>query len=390
MFINPRILLKLFGIILLCSFIGVYDAQALIAKYPTDTLKSSTTISILTCGPGAELYSSWGHSAIRITDTVAGTDNVINYGMFDFADPKFYIKYIKGTLLYYGAIEPFDRFVEQYNAEGRYVKEQVLNLNNVQTNSMLEALQNSLMEQNKYYHYDFLYENCTTKLRNMLDSVLKNEISYGTVIANDSLKYMDDLNSYLQNKPWDRLGINLLLSSEVQKKVNNYTYLYLPEALHKGLAVARNNNSLLVSNNNLICEDKQLKAKVFNMPQYLFLAISLFWILISLRKKETLAIKTIDSVFFTVLGLLGCLFLFMWLGTNHLQTKYNLNMLWCLPSHVLMSYFIFSKQKHKLYFQFCLILTLLAMVLLYWRGTAWEIYPIIIAAAFRLWIRIKN
>jgi hypothetical protein len=359
-------------------------------KNIADNLSSPIQISILTCGPAPELYSSWGHSAIRITDTSISSDVVINYGMFDFEDPNFYWKYVKGTLLYYGAQEPYDNFLRQYANDGREVKEQVLNLSKAETNKLLNAIAYSLQEENKRYHYDFLYNNCSTKLRDMLDSVLTKPVVYNAVIAKDSLRYMADLNSYLQNKPWDKVGIDILLSSEVHKKVDNYTYMYLPEALYRGLNKTTHNGSPLVKKTNFILPDKQTQNKVINTPKWLFMGLAFILIISTILWPNKLTVKILQSIFLTLLGLLGCLFLFMWLGTNHLQTKHNLNLLWCLPYYVFAAFFIFSKKPSRNFYLISLICTIAAAILAGFFSTAWEAFPLIVAALVILWYRFKN
>jgi hypothetical protein len=377
-------------LICLCTLYFVHS-KALVA-IPTQLDSNniiSTRISILTCGAGAELYSSWGHSAIRVIDSFTKTDEVINYGMFDFNDPLFYWKYVKGTLLYYGDKEPFQNFMGQYAMEGREVKEQVLDLNFTEKSKLLAAINFSLKPENREYHYDFLYNNCSTKLRDMLDSVLKPQLMYGQVIAKDSLKYMHDLNSYLQNKPWDRLGIDMLLSSEVNKKVTNFSYMYLPEALFRALNKTTNAGRNLVNGTNILLPNAQSNAEVINTPKYLFAGVSLLFLLATYLKPQSKLLQIADALFFTLIGLLGCLFLFMWLGTNHLQTKHNLNLLWCLPTHIAMCYFIFSKKNYTNYFIFSLVCTVISALLAIFYSTAWEVYPLIIIAAIRLYYRIK-
>src|SRR5580704_6192553 len=71
---------------------------------------SHIRISLLTCAPGEEIYATFGHSALRVTDSIGKADIVFNYGTFDFDDPNFYGKFIRGKLLYYISAEYYDSF----------------------------------------------------------------------------------------------------------------------------------------------------------------------------------------------------------------------------------------------------------------------------------------
>ncbi|RYZ15930.1 MAG: DUF4105 domain-containing protein, partial [Chitinophagaceae bacterium] len=122
----------------------------------------SLRITLLTCSPGTELYSIFGHTALRVQNTVSGTDDVYNYGTFEFGD-DFYIKFIRGRLPYYLDVEPMQYFLYGYRLEGRSVVEQEVLLDCAQKTALLQALQTNLLPANRQYRYDFLFDNCTTR-----------------------------------------------------------------------------------------------------------------------------------------------------------------------------------------------------------------------------------
>lgn len=126
---------------------------------------SRLRISLLTCTPGEELYSTFGHSALRVTDSNAVTDLVYNYGTFNFDDEGFYLKFARGKLLYYVSVELFRDFAANYQYENRGITEQVLNLSGEEKIRMRHFLEENLQPQNRYYKYDFFFDNCTTRLR---------------------------------------------------------------------------------------------------------------------------------------------------------------------------------------------------------------------------------
>jgi hypothetical protein len=377
-------------LILLALLVGAYS---ICSGYhiTKDTTQNTYTVSLITCGVGDELYACFGHSAVRIINTHTGNDLVYNFGMFDFNDPNFYSKYIKGNLMYYGSKGQFQEFMYTYQMEDRAVQEQVLNLNNEQAIMLEAALEDAILDKNKYFHYDFLYKNCSTKLRDLFANTFKSDFQYQQVIPEDSCTFIQTLDYYLRNKHWERFGIDLLLSSEVNKKMNTFHSMFLPTGLHNGFAKALINGHPLVKTDTFILEKKSpLKAPI-NMPLILLSCIGVLFIGLSFWYKADHFMHKFDIVFFTLLGLLGLLFLFMWLGTNHLQTMHNLNILWALPTHI--TFYAWIKSKwHKHYIIFSLFASILSLILLlpYLQHTAIEIFPIIILVIIRWYKYLSN
>ena len=133
-------------------------------------------ISLLTCTPGTELYSTFGHSALRVFDSSNNTDLVYNYGTFEFYDPDFYNKFVKGKLLYFVSIDSLPSFMEEYDYYKRGITEQAINISCEEKQRMVAALFENAKEENKYYRYDFNYDNCTTRLRDMLEKAAVSQI----------------------------------------------------------------------------------------------------------------------------------------------------------------------------------------------------------------------
>jgi Domain of unknown function (DUF4105) len=347
--------------------------------------KAQKKISLLTCGIGQELYSCFGHSAIRIIDSATARDEVYNYGMFNFGAPYFYLKFTRGTLPYFGAKQTFESFMQEYLQDKRMVQEQVLNLNASQIAQVELALENSLMEANKYYHYDFCFNNCSTKIRDIMDSIFKNEISYGAVIPADSITYMQLLDSYLQNKHWERVGIDVILSSKVNDKMNSYQSMFLPKGLHDNFGAATINGAPFVANEILLLPPLFMETKSSNEPKIIFQAISIALIILSLIFRNKTFWHYFDNIWFVLLGILGLFFIGMWLATDHSETNTNLNMLWALPLHL-----GFVKWRTKKWFSnYCVICIVLCILLMfpihqYVQPTALEIFPLIFFTILRL------
>ena len=133
-------------------------------------------ISLLTCDPGDQLYSAFGHSAIRVLERTTGEDLVFNYGTFDFNTPYFYVKFTQRTLDYMLSVSTYERFLAEYNYYQRDVREQVLDLSPEQIERLVEFLQINYRPQNRFYRYDFFYDNCATRIRDVMDRVLGKQL----------------------------------------------------------------------------------------------------------------------------------------------------------------------------------------------------------------------
>ena len=131
-------------------------------------LSEYAAISILTCEPGTDLYASFGHSAIRVQDPMMQLDIIYNYGIFDFYAPNFYTNFIKGKLTYTLGRQYFSDFLFEYEMENRSVKEQVLRLDKNSRDRLFNFLEKNYRPENRDYAYDFFFNNCATKIRDLI------------------------------------------------------------------------------------------------------------------------------------------------------------------------------------------------------------------------------
>ena len=143
---------------------------------------SNAEISLVTCSPGSELYSVFGHSAIRVKDTTTQTDLIFNYGVFDFGTPNFYWKFVRGKLQYKLAIQRTSRFVDSYRAEGRMVKVEKMRLTRKEKDRMIRFLRVNYLPENRYYLYDFFYNNCSTKIWDVAEENVEGGLEFDTSV----------------------------------------------------------------------------------------------------------------------------------------------------------------------------------------------------------------
>lgn len=319
-------------------------------------------IALITCSPGEELYALFGHTAIRITDSVSMTDIVYNYGTFDFNEPRFYVKFARGKLLYYLSVEQYSSFLNSYLAEGRHVTEQVLNLNSDELYSIQRFLNTNLQEENRYYHYDFFLDNCTTRPRDLLEKALANKITLSPVMP-ENYTYRNAIHQYLNagKQYWSKLGIDLLLGAKTDKVMNSREQMFLPDNLMHSLDSNRN-VSIVKQTQTIQAPVPYEPTEPFIKPLPFFILLALVFIGLTFPQKlrnSTLATILHKSLFFFT-GILGIILVLMWWGTDHSMTKNNFNLLWAWPFHVAIPLFLESaKPWLKIYLLATIIVTFL-------------------------------
>ena len=332
---------------------------------------SHLRISLLTCTPGNELYSIFGHSAFRVVDSSKAfnddyRDIVYNYGTFNFDDEGFYLKFARGKLLYYVSIENFEDFKYLYQATNRGITEQVLNLTAAEKVNVQSFLNNNLKEENKYYKYDFFFDNCTTRLR---DIIKKNHDSAFTVrpVMPVGTTFRQAIYQYLDkgNQPWSKLGIDILLGKPCDGVMTAEQMQFLPDNLMISLDSA--SHPLILSHQNLYTLNENTGKGSFFTPFVVFLILLIAIAALSFVKNKYVQIflQGFDGILFFSTGLLGIILIFMWASTDHSMTKDNFNLLWAWPTHFVVSFFVTSKKSWvKKYFAFTA--AVLAIVLLAW------------------------
>jgi len=348
-------------------------------------------ISLLTCAPGQELYSTFGHTAIRIIDSIRHTDIVYNYGTFNFDDPNFYMKFVRGKLDYFLSAAYYPDFMYEYQEEQRSVTEQVLNLTCAQKQQIVEALNTNMQAENRMYKYDFIYDNCTTRVRDLIfgslpgSGVTKQLVPEGTTARNLIHTYLDR-----GGEPWSKLGIDILLGAKLDKPVDNKVAMFLPDYLLKGVDNAViNKTQPVVGQKKMLLDVPSPVAATWNyMPLLLFTIVCgvLALLYLSPNKQAQSISRFMDSFLLYLTGLLGVLLVFMWWGTDHRMTKDNWNLLWALPTNVIAAFFLWRNPFWlRRYFYVAFIIN--AIVLAGWFWLPQEINitiaPLVVLLLFR-------
>lgn len=355
---------------LLLLFIGILSLSA---QSQTFSLSDKAEISLLTCGPGSEVYSSFGHSAYRVRDPKLGLDRIYNYGTFDFTNPNFYGDFVKGNLNYFLSVSETGRFLTIYHHEKRWVKGQVLDLQQSDVQRVFEYLENNALPENREYYYDYFFDNCSTRLVDVLDDVIGDKLITPELFTEDRLTHRELMQLYLGNQPWGDFGIDLCLGSVIDRETTSEEYLFLPENVFTyfdGLELQENGNikPLVKRTEVILLEQESTVKKPILTPLLLFSLIGLLVIWITMKNmKSNSRSRFLDFILFFTTGLVGLMIISIWFGTNHISAKNNLNFLWAFAPNLIVSFFLLKKQLPNWLRKYSLfVLILLGISLIIW------------------------
>lgn len=354
-------------------------------------LSDRAEISLITCGPGSDLYATFGHSALHVLDPVTGVDRVYNYGTFDFDTEGFYIKFTRGKLDYILSVSSFERFLYTYRREGRWVYRQVLDLNAIQKLELFEFLEWNALPQNRAYKYDFFYDNCSTRIRDALERVLGDELSYPAASADTSATFRDLIQLYLGPHPWSDLGIDLALGLPCDAPADYREKMFLPDYLMAHMEQAQIGGGegarpLVASEGWVLQQHPELDLSDEGGVAWIF------WILFVFSAVGTILIpapvmRWFDILIFGLVGLLSLFLIFLWFGTDHLATKWNLNLLWALPTWLYAAFMLIGGKLHSRFFKIHALLMFFIMV--FWVLLPQTFHPVtiplILILAARSW-----
>ena len=293
-----------------------------------DTRENRYRISLLTYDEGQELYAIFGHSAIRVIDHLKGTDQVYNYGTFDFGSSNFYFDFLKGILTYRLSKQPTNYVINKNLKENRRIVDCEFILSQEQLNKLAEILEINYLPQNREYFYDFFYDNCATRILNVLVSVhnFENSKTYPTYSKKSFRKH---IMHYLTDKPWTRIGINILLGLSADKVATPIQTVFLPNLLLTFLAenkdILSQNKEILVPGERYIKDDKKGASIILFVICFATALVSI-WERLNYRN-----IRIITHLIFWPAILIGILIMILW-GFSDLKIySNNMNLLWANP-----------------------------------------------------------
>lgn len=332
----------------------------------------SQNFSILTCSRGDEVYSTFGHSAIRYQDSSLGVDWVYNYGLFDFLDPNFIPKFCMGRLDYMVGKESFVDFMAQYQYQQREVREQVLGLTPAQRDSLFTFLEWNILDANKYYRYDFLFNNCATKIIDVLEKNCRGtQIRFYHDTPAKSFRQLIHANA-ATSVPWIDWGMDLGIGSPTDRLATDREYCFLPEFVSKSMSLSSNTSlstPLVVHELILIPSiERHMSHSFFQSPMMLVFIMGLVLLLDIFYPTRWTRITM--GLFYILLGIGGLVLAFEWFATEHSVTKANWNLGWMNPVSLILGVRLIWNRPHRKIRIFILTTTLLALIagVVGWQG----------------------
>ena len=356
------------------------------------SLKANDEIkfSIVTIGPyESELYSAFGHSGIRYIDKKNNIDHFYNYGIFDFNQPNFYLNFLNGKLLYMVAKYDYRTAEKNYINEDRYIKEQVLDLNESEKILLYNILEQNIRPENRTYLYNYVYDNCATKIRDVLDNVYGGSLSFTSEPEKKSFRQLMDL--YLEKNKWGDLGIDICLGPEIDYDVSFDEEMFLPDYLFKGIENAvRDGDKNIVSITNIINLQKEDFQSYSLSPNYIFLIFFIISIYLSFRQvKYGIKYFIFDSIYLMVSGIIGCLLVYLWFFTDHLSS-YNFNIVWAMPFNIIISILILVNPNSSLvkWYMFLYSVLLFSLMIL-WNWIPQDLNEILLFFILGITLRLS-
>lgn len=310
----------------------------------SDLNMDSVEISLLTCRPRQNVYSLYGHTAIRIQDKQNHLDMAVNYGMFSFDKPFFILRFVFGLTDYSMDIEDFEAFRIYYATRGAGVKQQTLNLTKEEKRAIIDAIIKNYEPQNRVYRYSYFYDNCTTRARDILLDNIKGTIRYQTRNKN-SESYREMIHDYNEQQRWARFGNDLLLGIKADFPTNHEQQQFLPDNLRKDFdnAVVIDKNGqkrALVSNSSwVVLPGTQAEWSGFPLsPTTCAIIFFVIVVAVSIYERcETKMFWGMDIFLMLLTGLCGLILLAM-VFSQHPTVRVNLQILLLNPISLIFLY----------------------------------------------------
>lgn len=358
----------------------------------TRNLSSSAEVTVITVGPGTYLNDAFGHNAIRIKDDSLKLDIAFNYGVYDFQAPNFYSKFAQGKLNYLIGADYFKDFLRQYSSQNRTVREQVLNLNVEEKQRMYDFLVDNYKPENRYYLYDYFYDNCATKIRDVTQEITQKDIQFNNPEGFETKSFRELIHDHVDRNSWGSFGIDLALGSVIDREATAYQHMYLPEYIYRffDTATYENGESLVTLSRTLYeKKDEEVSTAFIYSPLFVFglIALMILWVTFSDLKKNKRTIW-LDLILFGFTSLIGLFLLALWFGTDHSAAAFNYNLLWAFPLNIIVLFQLFKKSIKGWVIKYLKLLVILMVLLtLHWligvQVFAIGLIPLLLALAIR-------
>ncbi len=316
----------------------------------TPQLSEKAQISVLTCATGIQLFSSFGHTAVRVQDAQLGIDVVYNYGTFDFNKPNFYLNFVKGKLIYSLSRRRFENFLYEYELEKRWVKEQILELTSEETNQLFQFLETNYLPENRDYAYDPLFNNCSSITGDILEKEFDEQIVFKGNHLDKKYTFRQLVRQYIPLNSWGMFGIDLAFGGVTDRTATVREHMFMPYYAMEQLTNTTKAGKPLLKRERTILnypEDSGNDSdSLLTSPLFWFIMFLVFVIAITILDYRHHGRNTwLDFALFFISGTAGLIILLLWLATDHIVTGENFNFLWLMPLNLFVSFKLLSKKE---------------------------------------------
>jgi hypothetical protein len=295
---------------------------------------------------------------------------VYNWGVFDFNTPHFVWKFAKGRLDYVLDTSDFQLFLQEYYLERRSVYCQKINLEPVEKRELLGLIQTNLLPQNRSYRYDFFYDDCSTRIRDLIEKVVGRKLIYPPDETNKIPTFRTLVGEYQRPYPWLKMGVDLIMGTPGEAKADFRDRMFLPLDLQRNLTQAVINRDRkmvpLLSSSSVIVEFERARTKstFYSTPFFIFTLLFIIIMIISAIIKKGRLIHVMDILLFSLFSILSILMVFFNFFSDHMQMKLNVNLIWFNPVILICLFCIIFKKPGFIWFRIVFFLSTVFLILL--------------------------
>jgi len=302
---------------------------------------SELTVYLMTMGPGSRVWERFGHNAIWIHDPVHGTDQTYNYGLFDFHQENFLLRFVQGRMWYWMQGFPAQSYIESYRRANRSVWVQELEISPAARRELQTFLQWNERPENRFYHYDYYRDNCSTRVRDALDRALSGQIQAATQAVPTNRTYRFHTLRLTANDPPIYTGLLLALGEPVDRPITRWEEMFLPLALREHIrdlrVVGPDGRSVpLVKSERTLFQSTEPDPPAvppFWLPWYLTAGLVIGGAAVLLAQKATrpgaarIAFLVLTWTWLVLTGVAGLVLAGLWGLTDHAAAYHNENVL---------------------------------------------------------------
>ena len=329
------------GWVYICFFFFVWS-QAVTASEVTQLPAipdDAAEAWLVTYSPGEIYFERFGHNAIWLREPVLGLDHTFNFGFFDFEQEDFFLRFMRGRMLYFSVAQPATAEFEYYRQENRAIRGQKLNLTPLQYQQLREYLLNEVQPENRNYRYDYYLNNCSTRIRDALDIALDGELYAHTGQVPANLNFRDQTRRLTQMQFWYYLGLETALGFPVDRAVTRWDEMFIPMVLADEIAAM--SAATDGPGKPLVALDKMLFTSSVPVPaaaptvtwhRYLLFGLLLTAIAwLSGKFMPTVWLEGLCRAWVLINSSMGLVLAALWLLTDHEASSNNANLLLLNP-----------------------------------------------------------